>query len=326
MFKRFLCFLVPAMGWAPSVQAQTVLFSEQFDTPSRWSTPTRSAANVAAYKGTDWLQYPPLGNIAPTSFNLVNTEWGNKPLQITGEGAEGHFLRFKLSTYNPNNFRANRASKFLWGTEMQTLRKFGPPAPGRAIEFESRLRVPVMAPRMIASFYTYSQKESGGTVFSDELDFEYLGSDLGNEVQLVSWNDFARRNDTDNIPGQTFNDGVHHRDAITGRGGLANNPVNRADWHFLKFRWMCLSSGVYRVEFSSKQRASDSYRLLYTENGAAPTDAMEIHLNIWATNPEPIPTSAPGTNYIMDVDWCRVSEMALDAANPRKKKPSGGKS
>ncbi len=327
-FKSLL-FLAPfAMGVSRPAHAQTVLFQEQFDTPSRWSTVTRSPANVARYKGSDWLQYPPLGNIAPDSFNLLYTEWGNPPVQMSGDGAEGKYLRLKLSTYNPNNFKPNTARKYLWGTELQTLRKFGPPAPGHAIDFESRLRLPVSAPRMISSFYTYSQKLNAGTVFSDEVDFEYLGADFGNEVQLTTWNDWARRNDIDNVPGQAYNDGIHHFGLFTGTGGAAHNPLNRAQWHLLKVRWVCVSSGVYRIEYYSKQNTADAYTLLYTENGVRPNEAMEMHLNIWATDPTPVPTGAPGTNYLMDVDWCRVSDVTLSAAQLRKPKtvPSNGRS
>ncbi len=325
MFQRLL-FLLPALAFIRPAHAQTQLFNEQFDTPSRWSTATRSAANVAQYKGSDWLQYPPLGNIAPTSFNLVNTEWGNKLVQMSGDGAEGRYLRFKLSTYNPNNYRANRASKFLWGAEMQTLRKFGPPAPGHAIEFESRLRLPSLFPSMTGSFYTYSQKQSNGTVFSDELDFEYLGARLGNEVQLVSWNDFGRRNDGKPIPSQGAGTGFEL--GVTGQGGVVPNGVNRADWHLLKFRWICDSPGVYRVEFCSKQLASDTYRVVYTASRIVPNDAMEIHLNIWASDNSLTPTAAPGADAIMDVDWCRVTDVLVDAnaARKSKAKPSGGRS
>jgi hypothetical protein len=324
--SKSIALLFPLLGFIGSARAQTVLFNEQFDTPSRWSTVTRSSANVAQYKGTDWLQYPPLGNIAPSSFNLFFTEWGNKPIQMSGDGAEGNYLRFKLSTYNPNNSKPNRATKYLFGTELQTLRKFGPPLPGHAIDFESRLRVPVMAPLMIASFYTYSQKLSAGTVFSDELDFEYLGANTGNEVQLTSWNEWARRNDIGLVPGQNYNDDVHHRDVLTGTAAARSNALNRAQWHYLKFRWICVSSGVYRTEFYSKQNASDPYALLYTENGVRVNDPMEIHLNIWATNPTPAPTSAPGTNYLMDVDWCRVSDVTLSTTNLRKPTASNGRS
>lgn len=321
---KFPLFFLPLLALAAPLRAQTTMFSEEFDTPTRWSTATKSPANVAQYRGTEWLQYPPLGNIAPTSFNLVQTEWGNKPVQLSGDGADGKYLRFKLSTYNPNNFRANRASKFLWGTEMQTLRKFGPPLPGRAIEFEARLRLPTLFPSMTGSFYTYGQKKSAGTVYSDELDFEYLGSRLGNEVQLVSWNDFGRRNDGGPIP--SLGPGTGLEGGITGRGGNPNNGVNRADWHFLKFRWLCLSSGVYRVEFCSKQRASDAYRVVYTAKDIVPNDPMEIHLNIWASDFSLSPTNAPGTDAIMDVDFCRVLESAIDATAARKKSASGGKS
>lgn len=317
MFHRFLLLVPVGLVLSRPVHAQTTLFSEQFDTPSRWSTPVRSSANFAQYKGSDWLQYPPLGNIAPSSFNLGFTEWGNKPIQMAGEGAEGKFLRFKLSTYNPNNFRANRASKFCWGTELQTLRQFGPPSPGHAIEFESRLRLPVMAPMMIGSFYTYGQKQSRGTVFSDEVDFEYLGQNYGNEVLLSSWNDFARRNDTNTIPGQNYNDGVHHQNALTGTSAALFNGVNRATWHLLKIRWSCPSTGIYRIEFFSKQNASDAYRLLCTQSGAAPNEAMAVHLNIWATDSDPRPTRASGTDYLMDVDWCRVSDVVLGSAAVR---------
>ncbi len=323
MHKPIL-FLVPAtFGLFSVAHAQTTLFSEQFDTPSRWSTPVRSPSNITQYRGTDWQQYPPLGNITPDSFNLVNTEWGNKPVQIGGQGAEGNFLRFKLSTYNPNNFRANRVSKYLWGTELQTRRAFGPPAPGHALDFESRLRLPFLFPSMIASFYTYSQKMSAGTVFSDELDFEYLGENGGNEVQLVSWNDFGRRNDSNPIPGG--NDG-RVQTVFTGRGNAASNSLNRADWHLLRFRWICLSPGVFRVEFGSKQRAGDAYKLLFTSNGlSVPTEAMEIHLNIWASDQSLNPTSAPGQNALMDVDWCRVTDVALPSAlrKPRPKASNG---
>ncbi|RYG54155.1 hypothetical protein EON80_32015 [bacterium] len=328
LFKSLFLLVPVAVGVARPASAQSMLFQEQFDTPSRWSTATRSPANVARYKGSDWLQYPPLGNIAPSSFNLLYTEWGNAPVQLSGDGAEGKYLRFKLSTYNPNNYKANAARKYLWGTEMQTLRKFGPPAPGHAIDFESRLRVPFMAPRMIASFYTYSQKVSAGTVFSDEVDFEYLGADLGNQVQLATWDDWGRRNETDVTEGRSYNDGVHHRAVITGDFGAASNPVNRAQWHVLKIRWICVSRGVYRIEHYSKQNVADAYTLLYTENGVRPNEAMEMHLNIWATHPTPPPTSAPGTNYLMDVDWCRVSDVTLSAAALRKPKvtPSNGRS
>ena len=319
MHKPIL-FLVPAtFGLFSVAHAQTTLFSEQFDAPSRWSTPVRSPSNILKYRGTDWQQYPPLGNITPDSFNLLFTEWGNPPVQIAGQGAEGNFLRLKLSTYNPNNSKANRVTKYLWGTELQTRRKFGPPAPGHAIDFESRLRMPVMAPNMISSFYTYSQKISNGTVFSDELDFEYLGDVFGNEVQLSSWNNFARRNDTDQIPGQGFGDSVHHQNSFTGTG-IPVNGVDRQQWHQLRIRWICVSSGVYRVEFSSKQNAANSYRLLDTHSGAAPDEAMEVHLNIWALNPTPTATSAPGTNYLMDVDWCRVTDVVLPSTL-RKPKP-----
>lgn len=324
MLRRIL-FFVPVLGvLARPVHAQSVLFQEQFDTPSRWSTATRSPANVAQYRGSDWLQYPPLGNIAPSSFNLGFTEWGNKPVQMSGDGSEGHFLRFKLSTYNPNNFKANRASKFTWGTELQTLRKFGPPAVGHALEFESRLRLPVMAPLMIGSFYTYSQKQSKGTVFSDEVDFEYLGANYGNEVLLSSWNDFPRRNDSNPVPGQ--NDISHHQSALTASADALPNGVNRAAWHLLKIRWSCPASGVYRIEFFSKQNTTDVYKLLCTQSDAAPNDAMEVHLNIWATEPDPKPTRAPGTNYIMDVDWCRVSDVLLGTSAAGKAAASGGAS
>lgn len=327
MFKQTTLFLVPLFAsFIHPVHAQNVLFSEQFDTPSRWSTSVRNPKNVAQYRGSDWLQYPPLGNIAPSSFNLGYTEWGNKPVQMVGDGAEGRFLRFKLSTYNPNNFKVNRASKFCWGTELQTLRKFGPPSVGHAIEFESRLRLPVLAPRMIGSFYTYSQKQSGGTVFSDEVDFEYIGADYGNEMLLTSWNDWARRNDNGPIPSQGYNDGKHHQDALTGSAKALPNGVNRATWHLLKIRWSCLSSGVYRIEYFSKQNTTDVYKLLCTQDGAAPNEAMEMHLNIWATDPDPKPTSASGTNYLMDVDWCRVSDVILGAGVVRKPKTSGAKS
>ncbi len=324
MFKSL--FLIPlTLGLMQAAHAQTVLFSEQFDTPSRWSTPVRSPANVAQYRGTDWLQYPPLGNIAPSSFNLVNTEWGNKPVPLSGDGAEGNYLRFKLSTYNPNNSKPNRASKYLWGTEMQTRRAFGPPSPGHVVDFESRLRLPFLFPSMIGSFYTYSQKTNAGTVLSDELDFEYLGENFGNEVQLVSWNDYGRRNDSNPIP-----DGNAGRvqTVITGRGGLSSNALNRADWHLLRFRWICVSPGVFRVEFSSKQRASDTYKLLFTSNGpSVPTEAMEIHLNIWASDFSLTPTNAPGQSALMDVDWCRVSDVALPSQLRKPKpKPSNGRS
>lgn len=320
MFKSLL-FLLPALVFAKAATAQTQLFYEPFDSPARWSTATRSSANVAQYKGSDWLQYPPLGNIAPTSFNLVNTEWGNKLVQRAGDGADGNYLRFKLSTYNPNNFRANRASKFLWGAEMLSLRKFGPPAPGHAIDFEARLRLPVLFPSMTGSFYTYSQKENGGTVYSDELDFEYLGSRLGNEVQLVSWNEFGRRNDNQPIPNQ--GPGTGFELGVTGQGVNPPNGVNRADWHLLRFRWICDSPGVYRVEFGSKQRASDAYRVIYTASRIVPNDPMEIHLNIWASDFSLKPTGAPGSDAIMDVDWCRVSDSLVST---RKKGFSGGKS
>ncbi|RYX84745.1 hypothetical protein EON83_08925 [bacterium] len=322
LFKSLALLLPVAAGVARPVSAQTVLFQEQFDTPSRWSTVTKSPANVARYKGTDWLQYPPLGNIAPTSFNLLYTEWGNAPVQMSGDGAEGKFLRLKLSTYNPNNFKPNTARKYLWGTELQTLRKFGPPTPGHAIDFEARLRLPVSAPQMISSFYTYSQRLNAGTVYSDEVDFEYLGSNTGKEVQVVTWNDWARRNDTENIPGQGYYDGSHHWATLTGSGQANSNPVNPAQWHLLKIRWICVSSGVYRIEFYSKQNAALPYTVLYGENGVRPNEGMEVHLNIWATNPTPAPTSAPGTNYLMDVDWCRVSDVTLSAAELRKAKSS----
>jgi hypothetical protein len=327
MLKPYFLLIVPvAFGLARPAHAQSVLFSEQFDTPSRWSTPVRKAADVKQYKGSDWLQYPPLGNIAPSSFNLGYTEWGNKPVQMSGDGSEGRFLRFKLGTYNPNNFKANRASKFCWGTELQTLRKFGPPSVGHAIEFESRLRLPVSAPRMTSSFYTYSQKQSRGTVFSDEVDFEYIGADFGNEVLLTSWNEWARRNDSGAVPSQNYNDGKHHQSALTGTASALTNGVDRTKWHLLKIRWSCLSSGQYRIQYFSKQSATDAYKLLCTQDGAAPNDAMEVHLNIWATDPDPKPTSAPGTDYIMDVDWCRVSDVLLAAIVKSSPKFSGAKS
>ena len=322
-----IAFLVPfAVGIALPASAQTVLFNEQFDSASRWSTATRNPSNVARYKGTDWLQYPPLGNIAPTSFNLLFTEWGNPPVQLSGDGAEGNYLRLKLSTYNPNNFKANTARKYTWGTELQTLRKFGPPAPGHAIDFESRLRLPVSAPQMISSFYTYSQKLNAGTVYSDEVDFEYLGSNTGNEVQLTTWNDWGRRNDIGDVPGQGYYDGTHHYGVLTGNGSAASNPVNITQWHLLKIRWICVSSGVYRIEYYSKQNAGDAYKLLFTENGVRPDEAMEMHLNIWATNPTPAPTRAPGANYLMDVDWCRVSDVTLNPLRKPITKPSNGRS
>lgn len=322
-----IAFLMPlALGMAHSASAQTVLFNEQFDTPSRWSTATRSAANVARYKGSDWLQYPPLGNVAPTSFNLLYTEWGNPPVQLAGDGAEGKYLRLKLSTYNPNNFKATTARKYLWGTELQTLRKFGPPTPGHAIEFESRLRLPVSAPLMISSFYTYAQKLNAGTVYSDEVDFEYLGSNTGKEVQLATWNDWGRRNDIGDISGQNYYDGTHHYAILTGNGAAAPNPVDIKQWHLLKIRWSCVSSGVYRIEFYSKQNTNDAYTQLFTENGVKPNEAMEMHLNIWATNPNPIPTRAPGTDYLMDVDWCRVSDVTLSPLRKPTPKPSTGRS
>lgn len=325
IFKSVFSLALVA-GFIQSSHAQTTLFNEQFDTPSRWSTATRSPSNIKRYQGTDWLQYPPLGNISPSSFNLLFTEWGNKPVQMVGDGAEGNFLRLKLSTYNPNNLKANRVTKYLWGTELQTRRKFAPPAPGHAIDFESRLRLPAMAPHMIGSFYTYSQKQSGGTVFSDEVDFEYLGDAYGNEVLLSNWNNFARRNDTENIPGQNYNDGVHHQNALTGSGSTLTNGVDRKQWHLLRIRWACDAAGKYRVEFSSKQNAADPYRLLQTLSNAAPDEAMELHLNIWATNSDPQPTGAPGTNFLMDVDWCRVSDVVLPAALRKPKPKSGGKS
>lgn len=328
MLKPFLLLLSAAalapLALAPSAHAQTVLFSEPFDTPSRWSTPTRSPSNVAQYKGSAWLQYPPLGNVAPNSFNLVNTEWGNKPVLMSDDGADGKYLRFKLSTYNPNNSKPGRTGKFLWGTEMQTLRKFGPPLPGRAIEFESRLRLPFLFPSMIGSFYTYGQKERAGTVFSDELDFEYVGENRGNEVQLVSWNDYGRRNDGQPIPNQGPGTGLEL--GVTGEGGLPRHEINRRDWHLLKFRWLCLSPGVYRVEFLSKQRPADTYRVIYTANRIVPDEPMEIHLNIWASDFTLSPTRAPGQSAIMDVDWCQVTEGPLEAGGARKRGASGGKS
>lgn len=322
-FRTLLAFVPVALALAHPAQAQTqtLLFNEQFDTSSRWSTVTKNPANSARYIGSAWQQYAPLANTTPDSFNLFNTEWGNPPVQGTGDGAEGKFLRLKLSTYNPNNFKANRATKYAFGTELQTLRTFGPPAVGHAIDYEARVRLPSFIPGLIGSFYTYSQRLNAGTVYSDEIDFEYLngnGTGSDNSVQVVTWNDWARRNDVDLVPGQNYFDGVHHYATTV-------PSINRTTWHYLKVRWLRLANGQYRTEFYSKQNASDTYNLIYTENNVRPDAAMAIHLNIYSVGGA-IPTSAPGTSSYMDVDWCRVYDVTLPSTATIKKTPSNPRS
>lgn len=159
--KLFLTALFTLWA-AVSLQAQTVVFEDQF--------------NTAAWDTGKWSTYG-------TDRYLQRTQFGNAPTMATESGVQ--FARFPLKTYNGD---PRYSGTYLRGTEVFSKQIFNV---GQGLEIEARIRGRNLPRGIVYAFVMYGERGTWpDTYLRDEIDFEYLTNFSNDQMWLNIWDDW----------------------------------------------------------------------------------------------------------------------------------------
>lgn len=185
------------------------------------------------------------------TWMLGRTQLGNVPELSAG------IARLKFDTFNP----ASPARSFR-GTEIGTKAEF---EVGSGIEFEARVRVNALPSGLVTSFFTYVFRTAGTMTFSDEIDFEFLSTQINRSpansapVLTTTWNDW------NNITPDYTNLATYNSQS-------ANVPgMDLSQFNKIIIRWL-----PGRVEWIVNGQ------LIRTATTAVPDEKTNIRLNFWA--------------------------------------------
>jgi len=226
----------------------------------------------------------------------------------------GGIATFEHHTYNPYDPGNSCLSQEIY---TNTLFSRGP---GFGIEARVRLRSPI-SNGLVSSIFGYMDKAMpyGNTIWSDEVDFEFLSNQvnnppesIGNRVFTTSWNDFG-------APGSDYYDSIHH---------WSENPVvptlDLTEFNTFKIFW---STDSVRWYWDPDQiRGQDLYPdvLISETSSVIPDELLTLRMNFWAATPDWFvawdsgmqPTSNPADDIVCyyDVDYFRTVQIPAPAS------------
>lgn len=254
----------------PSPSSAKVLFRDDFNSFVPSSDPAAS---------TPWFLYS-------SGYGYGNTKFGFIPATQTEGGTT--FARLRLDTFNPDDGTGTKVK----GTEFQMRQGYGVPSPGRAIEFEARVRTPLTTAGVVNGFFPYIDDGQPTPpevkYINDEIDFEFLGKQSRSDLWLNTWNEH------------------NSSSLLTPVSGL-----NWTTWHTYKIKW-----SVNKVEWYVDGSATPIRTVTTTAN--IPDEMMKVHFNIWSpADPDwtqayaniVSPTAASNANYYFDVDYLEIRDV-----------------
>lgn len=189
-------------------------------------------------------------------WSVGNWKLGRTQLEKAPVVSNG-FARLTFETFDPHH-----AGRNFLGTEIDSNQSF---SLGKGLEFEARVRVNAMPPGLVTSFFTYSERDIGGSNFSDEIDFEWLSAltkkspATSPPIQLTSFRAFNHAKA--NLKDQTQTTSENVRVAA----------LNLSGFNTFMIRWL-----PDRVEWLVNGR------IVKTAVSIVPEQPMNLCLNFWA--------------------------------------------
>ena len=237
------------------------------------------------------------------NWNIGTWQLGRTRLNFTPQ-VTGGMVRLRHDTYNP----ANPGGSFR-GSEIWSDARFDR---GAGLEFEARVRTPVLPNGLVTSFFTYQAFDVGTQTFADEIDFEFLSKHINasgptvDPVLATTWNNY-------NVNGSNFGDPNVHSSLNVNVNGLDLTQFNT-----VKIRWL-----ADRVQWYVNGVPIRTSKL------AVPDIAAPIRANFWAPGTDwpdayastlqPVSNPAQNTTHLYDIDYIAVRTLfdpvAASAAN-----------
>ena len=222
-------------------------------------------------------------------WQLDRTQLGNPPV------ISGGMAHLRFSTFNPHH-----PGRSFFGTEIDSQQVF---PIGSGLEFEARVRVNPLPAGLVASLFTYVDWQSNGSDYSDEMDFEFLSTQIkklhhgGNPVQVTTY--------------RAFNNTRPNYDDVT-QASSENVFVPALDlsqFNTIVIRWL-----PDRVEWLVNGA------LIRSTKDAVPQVATRICLNFWAPSKGwgeafsgslmPVGNARRNHSYNYDIDYVEVRSIA----------------
>ncbi|MBV9463141.1 MAG: glycoside hydrolase family 16 protein [Verrucomicrobiae bacterium] len=206
-----------------------------------------------------------------------------------GRDADATFVTLSLDSHHPAN-----PGRAFFGTEIYSRCPF---RRGSGLELEARVRVRSENSGMVTSFFTYAAHAEG----ADEIDFEFTGDQPKNALLASTWRQWKPDR-------HEQHDSVHHA-----AEWIRVPNFDRRSWTRLKIRWLprCTEWFVNDI-------------LVRRSSLVVPQAAMNVRANIWAAGAEwpeacdpnfcAVADPEANTTYLYDIDWIRVSTVALAAS------------
>jgi beta-glucanase (GH16 family) len=230
------------------------------------------------------------GSLNTTNWNIGTWQLGRTRLNFTPQVTDG-MVRLRHDTYNPSNPGGSFRGSEIWSDARFDR--------GAGLEFEARVRTPVLPSGLVTSFFTYQAFDVGTQTFADEIDFEFLSKHINasgptvDPVLATTWNNY-------NVNGSNFGDPNVHSSLNVNVNGLELTQFNT-----VKIRWL-----ADRVQWYVNGVPIRTSKL------AVPDIAAPIRANFWAPStdwPDAYassfqPASTPGQNvtHLYDIDYIAV--------------------
>ena len=225
-----------------------------------------------------------------SNWNIGTWQLGRTRLNFTPQVTAG-IVRLRHDTYNPSN-----PGGTFRGSEIWSDARFDR---GAGLEFEARVRTPVLPSGLVTSFFTYQAFNVGSQTFADEIDFEFLSKHVNasgpgfDPVLATTWNNY-------NVNGSNFGDPNVHSSLNVNVNGLDLTQFNT-----IKFRWL-----ADRVQWYVNDVP------IRTAKQAVPDIAAPIRANFWAPSTDwpdaysstlqPVSNPAQNTTHLYDIDYIAV--------------------
>jgi beta-glucanase (GH16 family) len=230
------------------------------------------------------------GALDTANWNIGTWQLGRTRLNFTPQVIDG-MVRLRHDTYNPSNPGGSFRGSEIWSDNRFER--------GAGLEFEARVRTPVLPNGLVTSFFTYQAFDQGTQTFADEIDFEFLSKHVNasgptfDPVLATTWNNY-------NVNGSNFGDPNVHSSLNVNVNGLDLTQFNT-----VKIRWL-----ADRVQWYVNGVP------IRTAKQAVPDIAAPIRANFWAPGPEwpdayasslqPVSNPAQNTTHLYDIDYIAV--------------------
>lgn len=226
-------------------------------------------------------------------WQLDRTQLGNAPV------ISGGMAHLRFDTFNPHH-----PGRSFFGTEIDSEQEF---PLGNGLEFEARVRVNLLPAGLVTSLFTYVDWQNGSNDYSDEIDFEFLSTQIkkalpsGDPVAITTYRAFNNTHPNYDDVSQTSSENLN----VPG--------LNLTQFNTVLIRWL-----PDHVEWLVNGR------LIRSTTNAVPTVATRICLNFWAPSRAwgeafskllvPARNARRNHTYYYDIDYVEVRSAVRGAS------------